>query len=1383
RDGEAIWLYIQYRADRGEDGGPLKIVGSVQDITERKKAQIASEASKKLFQAVVENNIDAIVLLDQNARVTFASPSAEMILGYSPADLIGKSALEHIHPDDVAEMRVVLEFVLREPGAASRKEYRARHSDGHWVWIEAIVKNSLAATTINAIVINYRDISERRRAEETVRAIQRGTATAAGEEFFRSLVLELSKSLQTRYAFVGRIRARDGSKVQTIAFSDRGSIVGNIEYELQGSASRAAIDQGFKFHPKDVRRACPDDQVVQRLQAESFLGVPLFSSKGHVLGILAVLDDRPMAGSSISTSFLKIFAARAGAELERLRSEERSAMLAQAVEGVSDCVSLTDLDENIILVNDAFLKTYGYEEHEIIGKPIEVLRSTKNDPRVIRSLLQSKMSGGWKGEIWNKRKDGTDFPIDLSTSVIRDEHGTLVAFAGIASDITERKKAEAELVKLRRAVEASSEVVFMTDPQGIMPYVNPAFTNVYGYSAAEVVGRVTPRILRAGHLDPKIYTGFWSTILNKQSVTWEIVNKTKSGKLITVDSSANPILDRSGNILGFLAIQRDITERILAEEAVRESEKRYRSLFQGNPHSMWVYDMETLAFLDVNDAAIDHYGYSRPEFLSMTIAEIRPPEDVPRLRESVLQRGDRFYAAGLWQHRRKDGRIIDVEIGSHAIDFAGKRATVVLATDVTERKQAEEAIRDKLQRLQLLRELGIVFARSLDLDALLRKVTEYIPKHMGVSRATVLLYSESHARLVNGILLPDEAGGHREAQLAQQPEDRISERCFVDRKAIIVNDCTATDLIPAEQVRGLKLRSSLAVPIISKEKNLGVMRVDDTERYHRFSEADIELFALVADQLAVVLDNAKLFSETKRAEEALRVSQDQLARIVETVPDGLVIVDADGRITFANPAAENILGLTHATITSRAYNDPAWKIRAVGGGRFSEEELPFTKVRQTRQPVFAVEHGIEYPDGRFRVLSINAAPLLEGNGEFSGMIASLIDITERREAQEALRESQYFNESVMAATPSMVYVLDLADKTIVYLNHTVGKVLGYKPEELIESGMIAWREAIHPDDVPLVDDMLHRWDTARDDDILAIEYRMRTKKGDWRWFLGRDKVLKRSADGSVRQIVGMATDITERKQAEEEIRRLNSELEQRVLERTAQLEAANKELEAFSYSVSHDLRAPLRHISGYVEILKKDASSNLDDESNRYLSTIAAAAVRLGGLIDDLLAFSRIGRAEITKVKVDLSEIVRETRLDLQTEIGDRHVQWNIGPLPKVYGDRLLLKLVVTNLLSNAIKFTQKKDSAVIEIGTSNGRTGYREMVFYVRDNGAGFDMKYVHKLFGVFQRLHTADDFEGTGIGLANVRRIIHRHGGRTWAEGSVEQGATFYFSLPDKP
>jgi K+-sensing histidine kinase KdpD len=250
-------------------------------------------------------------------------------------------------------------------------------------------------------------------------------------------------------------------------------------------------------------------------------------------------------------------------------------------------------------------------------------------------------------------------------------------------------------------------------------------------------------------------------------------------------------------------------------------------------------------------------------------------------------------------------------------------------------------------------------------------------------------------------------------------------------------------------------------------------------------------------------------------------------------------------------------------------------------------------------------------------------------------------------------------------------------------------------------------------------------------------------------------------------------EVEQRKLRDEEVRKLNREL----VRRAAALDASNKELESFAYSVSHDLRAPLRHVAGYSELLQRHASSSFDEKSHRYIETIVESSRRMGTLIDDLLSFSRIGRAETKKTQVSLEQLVREVVAEVSQDASGRDIAWKIGALPVCYGDRTMLKLVITNLLSNAVKFTRMQARATIEVGCVDAIQD--EVEIFVRDNGAGFDMQYANKLFGVFQRLHRTEEFEGTGIGLATVQRIVNRHGGKVRAEGAVDQGASFYFSL----
>lgn len=337
------------------------------------------------------------------------------------------------------------------------------------------------------------------------------------------------------------------------------------------------------------------------------------------------------------------------------------------------------------------------------------------------------------------------------------------------------------------------------------------------------------------------------------------------------------------------------------------------------------------------------------------------------------------------------------------------------------------------------------------------------------------------------------------------------------------------------------------------------------------------------------------------------------------------------------------------------------------------------------------------------------------------------------------------------------------DGTLRRVNPAFTAVLGFTSRELLER---PWQERIHPEDRP--DFIRSLQELADGAPTLHFDNRHLCKDGAYKWVSWK---IQFSPEEGLFYATGH--DVTEERAAAEAIRKLNDDLQVRA----SQLEEANRELEAFSYSVSHDLRAPLRHIQGYAEMLATATNGQLAEKPGRYLRTIGQAAEEMGRLIDDLLAFSRTGRHELRPEHVDFAALVRETIDGLEMLTRDRTLEWRIAELPAVQGDPSMLRQALVNLIGNAIKYTRRKPVATIEVGCAGTEHGYQ--VFYVRDDGAGFDMRYAHKLFGVFQRLHRSDEFEGTGIGLAIVRRVIARHGGRVWAEGETGRGATFSFTL----
>jgi PAS domain S-box-containing protein len=504
-------------------------------------------------------------------------------------------------------------------------------------------------------------------------------------------------------------------------------------------------------------------------------------------------------------------------------------------------------------------------------------------------------------------------------------------------------------------------------------------------------------------------------------------------------------------------------------------------------------------------------------------------------------------------------------------------------------------------------------------------------------------------------------------------------------------------------------------------------------------------------------------TQQKLIEQELRVRRKEFQSYFDAGSVGLSVSLPDKSWIEVNQRLCTMLGYTREELTKLSW------VNLTHPDDLQENEELFQKVIDGTIDTYELDKRFIRKDGSILYVTLSVVCQRNENGTVHHFLSSYIDITDRKKAEEALLESEEKHRFLLDESSDPIFAFN-ADGQYRYVNKAFADGVGRKREDI--TGKKIW-------DVFSKEEADKRFAAVKwvfeNGETRALEVRVPVPSGDHFYLTTVKPVFNQRQE--VINVICISKDITELKQAEKEIRELNEALELRVTERTSQLEAVNKELEAFSYSASHDLRTPLRAINGFANILLEEYYPKLDDEGKRLLNVIITNADKMGYLIDDLLSFSRLNKQELIKSKINMYSMMSTVYKDLASENDARLIDFRLDKIPDVSGDPALMRQVCVNLLHNAIKYSARKKKRIIEVGSKTEGT---EVIFYVKDNGAGFDMAYANKLFSVFQRLHSPKEFDGSGVGLAIVQRIIHRHKGRVWAESKVDKGATFYFSLP---
>jgi len=1114
----------------------------------------------------------------------------------------------------------------------------------------------------------------------------------------------------------------------------KGKILQQLSVSMQSGISGWVAHHGKPLIINDVTkdtRFCKEVDQITGFVTNSILCVPIIM-QGKVIGVIEVLNKQH--GSQFNNQDLEILLAVAStiatiiegktAEEETRKSEEK---LRHYLECIPDTIYITDTNGTFLYGNKAAEQMTGYSRDQLLGSNlIEAGLLPEHYWSKAARVRDLNASGKPTGpdEVELIKKDGSHVFVEIATYPIVD--GEKIEVISIARDVTERKRSREQLQHseeyYRALIDNAMDAIGILDRDGITRYQSPSFERMLGYSPEEYNGKNPFEYVHPDDI-PRALEAFTKLLQNPDTAAHEEVRyQHKHGSWRHIETTAQNLLDNPA-VKGIVLNMRDITEQKMAEKELRDSEERFRNVLDNSLDMVYRLDLGTGKYDYMSPSSKEVLGYSPEEFQTFGLdnaATLIHPDDFDKLAANVIElvtcpKGGKPASSVEYRFKHKESGYRWMSDNRSVVydDTDLPVAVVGNLRNITEQKMAEEALRIKENALE--HSLNAIAMSDMD-----GNITY-------VNQACVRMWGDTDKE-----------------ELLGKPYWKL---------------LASDDVVVAKEVeKAMNQGQSWEGEIIAKDK-------DGTERrVHVLSSTVKDDQGKPIQTVSSLMD----ITEKQKAQQALMESEERYRLIAERVTDVIWSMNTDLRYTYVSPSVKQQRGYSVEEAMAQTIEDMMPHASMETATKLFSKALSTENVdKRDSSSAATVDLEMYCKDGSTIWVETTSNILYDKNNNPVAIVGISRDITERKRAEGALRESEE-KFRILVEEMSDGYCV-LQGSKVVFANSISAEMFGYAGEVVIGRTI---QEFLPPETINELAKVRARRQTG---DAVPGHYEVAMVRKDGTPLMAElgTRTMEYAGKPALSVVI---RDITERKQAEKEIRRLNEELEQRVIERTTQLQAVNKELEAFAYSVSHDLRAPLRSIDGFSQILIEDYVDKLDEEGTDYLQRVRAASQRMGELIDDLLSLSRVTRGEMCREDVDLSALAQAICSELQCRQPEREMEFAITPELVDRGDPRLLRAAFENLLSNACKFTGKKTSARIEfVQVENDG----QSVYFVRDNGVGFDMTYADKLFGAFQRLHSPSEFEGTGIGLATVQRIIHRHGGNIWAESELNQGTTFYFTL----